>query len=117
MPTEYIDNCSVTTYTLPHHTKCSSKEWNDHEGKEGYLANQGFYLYRNGRLISKATWFGLSKKLDMRKLNKINDLGFINTPILCLIIKLYPINLQNYHHLNLQHIFEIQKVNLIPRYD
>ena len=71
LPTEYIDNCSVTTYTLPHHTKCSSKEWNDHEGKEGYLANQGFYLYRNGRLISKATWFGLSKKLDMRKLCRI----------------------------------------------
>ncbi len=71
LPTEHIDNCSVTTYTLPHHSKCSLKEWSDHEGKEGYLANQGFYLYRNGRLISKATWFGLSKKLDMRKLCRI----------------------------------------------
>ena len=33
-------------------------------GKEGYLFNQGFYLYRNGRLISLPTWFGIEKKLQ-----------------------------------------------------
>ena len=41
-------------------------------GKEGYLENQGFYLYRNNRLICKSTWFGLARKLEMRKLCRIS---------------------------------------------
>lgn len=31
-------------------------------GDEGYLQNQGFYVYRNRRLIEKATWFKVRKK-------------------------------------------------------
>ena len=72
-PPEIIANkCKVISYALPHHTKCSSEEWEYHAGEEGYLANQGFYLYRNGRLICKATWFGLARKLEMRKLCRIS---------------------------------------------
>ena len=63
-PPEVIANkCRVISYSLPHHTNCSSEDWDFHAGEEGYLANQGFYLYRNGRLICKATWFGLARKL------------------------------------------------------
>ena len=71
-PVEKIDNCKVTSYTLPHHTKCTEKEYNDHSGDEGYLENQGFYLYRRGRLICKSTWFNLGKKLEMRKLCRVS---------------------------------------------
>ena len=31
-------------------------------GDEGYMLNQGFYVYRNRRLIEKATWFKVRKK-------------------------------------------------------
>ena len=62
----------MISYSLPHHTNCSSEDWDFHAGEEGYLANQGFYLYRNGRLICKATWFGLARKLEMRKLCRIS---------------------------------------------
>ena len=72
-PPEVIANqCKVISYSLPHHTNCSSEDWDFHAGEEGYLANQGFYLYRNGRLICKATWFGLARKLEMRKLCRIS---------------------------------------------
>ena len=63
--------CKLQAYTLPHYSKCTEQEWRDHEGEEGYIANQGFYLYRNGRLITKATWFGLIKKLDITKLCRV----------------------------------------------
>ncbi|GIR16955.1 MAG: hypothetical protein CM15mP30_4940 [Pelagibacteraceae bacterium] len=41
----------------------------------GYMANQGFYLYRNGRLISKPTWFGLEKN---PKKENYAELGLIS---------------------------------------
>ena len=74
-PVEKIDNCKVTSYTLPHHTHCTEKEFNDHAdlgGDEGYLENQGFYLYRRGRLICKSTWFNYCKKSEMRNLCRIS---------------------------------------------
>ena len=72
-PAEIIANkCKVISYALPHHTNCTSEEWEYHGGEEGYLENQGFYLYRNGRLICKSTWFGLARKLEMRKLCRIS---------------------------------------------
>jgi hypothetical protein len=40
-------------------------------GDEGYLQNQGFYVYRNKRLIMKATWFRLVKKEELNKLIRV----------------------------------------------
>lgn len=40
----------------------SNAEYERHGGKEGYLQNQGFYVYRNRRLIEKSTWFRKRKK-------------------------------------------------------
>lgn len=40
----------------------TNDEYEKHGGKEGYLQNQGFYVYRNRRLIEKATWFRKRKK-------------------------------------------------------
>ena len=43
--------------TLPHHDKVSKADWTRYGGPEGYVKNQGFYLYRNRRLIVHGTWF------------------------------------------------------------
>ena len=61
----------VQPYVLPHHSKVSRSEYIKYAGEAGYLANQGFYIYRNKRLIVKATWFRLIKKEEMNKLIRI----------------------------------------------
>lgn len=53
----------IRPYVLPHKTKFD----NDDEvkaagGYKGWLHHQGFYVYRNERLIIYGTWFGLFKK-------------------------------------------------------
>ena len=53
----------IRPYVLPHKTKFA----NDDEvraagGYKGWLHHQGFYVYRNKRLIIYGTWFGLFKK-------------------------------------------------------
>lgn len=58
-------------YTLPHFSKLSPDEWEQHAGDRGYLRNQGFYLYRAGRLIVHGTWFGLMKQTELTKLARV----------------------------------------------
>lgn len=53
----------IQPYILPHKTKFTSEE--DFEkagGYRGWLHHQGFYVYRNRRLIIFGTWFGIFKK-------------------------------------------------------
>lgn len=57
--------------TLPHHKKVSAAEWERYAGSEGYLKNQGFYLYRNRRLIIHGTWFGLARQTELTKLCRV----------------------------------------------
>lgn len=61
----------VQAYVLPHHNKISRQEYDKYAGKGGYLHNQGFYVYRNKRLIIKGTWFRLIKKEELNKLIRI----------------------------------------------
>jgi hypothetical protein len=62
----------VQPYVLPHHSKAGSiAEYQKYAGEEGYLQNQGFYIYRNKRLIIKATWFRLIPKDELNKLIRI----------------------------------------------
>lgn len=43
--------------------------------REGFTATQGFYVYRGGRLISKASWYGLHKKeVATQKLRVLLDI-------------------------------------------
>ena len=35
------------------------------------MKNQGFYLYRNRRLIVHGTWFGLARQLELTKLSRV----------------------------------------------
>jgi hypothetical protein len=61
----------VQPYILPHHNKVSHEEYEQYAGEGGYLHNQGFYIYRNRRLIIKGTWFRLIKKEELNKLIRI----------------------------------------------
>lgn len=49
-------------YLLPRAVDSTPEEYREYAGNEGYLINQGFYVYRNRRLIEKATWFRQFKK-------------------------------------------------------
>ena len=61
----------VSPVTLPHHKKVSVDEWNKYAGPEGYVRNQGFYLYRNRRLIIHGTWFRLIRQQELTKLARV----------------------------------------------
>ncbi|MGL1957875.1 MAG: ATP-binding protein [Colwellia sp.] len=69
----YVDNqqISVQPYVLPHYTKVSLDTYEKYAGDGGYLHNQGFYVYRNKRLIIKNSWFRLMPKEELTKLIRI----------------------------------------------
>ena len=46
-------------------------EWDRYAGPEGYLRNQGFYVYRERRLIIHGTWFGLARQTELTKLARV----------------------------------------------
>lgn len=53
----------VKPYVLPHKTKfANDNDFKAAGGYKGWLHHQGFYVYRNRRLIIYGTWFGLLKK-------------------------------------------------------
>ncbi len=62
---------SVQAFTLPHHRKVSAAEWERFAGEAGYLKNQGFYVYREKRLIIHGTWFGLARQTELTKLARV----------------------------------------------
>ena len=61
----------VQAFTLPHHGKVTPAEWERHAGPEGYVKNQGFYVYRERRLIIHGTWFGLARQTELTKLARV----------------------------------------------
>lgn len=68
---------SVQPYVLPHHSKLSKDEFERAAGINGWTAQQGFYIYRNNRLISAGGWLSLGLTRDEHlKLTRIRiDLG------------------------------------------
>lgn len=62
---------TITPYILPHYTKMSAKDYEYYGGEGGYLKNQGFYVYRNKRLLISGTWFRLIPQSEMYKLARI----------------------------------------------
>ena len=62
---------TVQPYTLPHHGKVSPTVWEKYAGRGGYLKNQGFYVYREKRLIIHGTWFGLARQTELTKLARV----------------------------------------------
>jgi len=65
------ERISVQPYILPHHNKVNKQEWNQYAGERGYLQEQGFYVYRNRRLIIYGTWFRLIPKAELTKLLRV----------------------------------------------
>ncbi len=53
----------IKGFVLPHRSKLSAEEYNYGKGpRDSWTAHQGFYLYRNKRLIVSGDWLGLFKR-------------------------------------------------------
>ena len=50
---------TVTPYVLPHHSRLSGEKHRAAAGPAGWNAQQGFYVYRNRRLLLPGDWLGL----------------------------------------------------------
>lgn len=55
----HVLNIAVRGFVLPHKDKLSEEEYSKASGPDGWNAQQGFYLYRNERLILAGSWLGL----------------------------------------------------------
>lgn len=62
---------SVTPYIIPHFSKLSVQEREALGGDEGMVRNQGFYVYRNMRLIIHGTWFRLVPHGELSQLTRV----------------------------------------------
>ena len=67
------DVITVHCHKLPYPDKLTKEQLNRAQLEDGstLLENQGFYVYRNKRLIDYGTWFGLASKKDKTKLSRI----------------------------------------------
>ncbi len=54
----------VQPYILPHHSKIDAESYAKADGMNGWLAQQGFYVYRNERLLVAGDWLGLGYHKD-----------------------------------------------------
>ena len=61
----------VKPYILPHTSKLTQKELKELGGKDGLRKNQGFYVYRNKRLLVWGIWFRLMRQGDLSKLARV----------------------------------------------
>ena len=50
---------SVNPFVLPHHSRLSGEKHRSAGGPAGWNAQQGFYVYRNRRLLLPGDWLGL----------------------------------------------------------
>lgn len=75
LPTETVivdgQRVVVEAHILPHLSKLTQAEIAQAGGEEGLRRNQGFYVYRNLRLIAWGTWFRLAKQEEMTKLARV----------------------------------------------
>jgi hypothetical protein len=62
---------TMQAYVLPHYSKLTAREYEEFGGEDGYVRNQGFYVYRNRRLIISGTWFGLARYGELSKLVRV----------------------------------------------
>jgi len=62
----------VDPFILPHHSRLTSDEHSKAAGPKGWNAQQGFYIYRNKRLLVPGSWLNLGfKKEEHCKLGRI----------------------------------------------
>lgn len=61
----------VRPYILPHVSRMTADETRELGGKDGLRKQQGFYIYRNKRLLTWGTWFRMMRQGDLSKLARI----------------------------------------------
>jgi hypothetical protein len=61
----------VVPFILPHISKLSPNDMRRAGGEEGLRRYQGFYVYRNYRLINWGTWFRLARQEELTKLARV----------------------------------------------
>ena len=52
---------TVQAFVLPHRDRLDPKTYAAAEGPDGWTAQQGFYVYRNERLLVAGSWLGLGR--------------------------------------------------------
>lgn len=62
---------TLKAFTLPHISRLSRKQIELAGGEIGLRRQQGFYVYRNRRLIVWGTWFRLTKQEELTKLTRV----------------------------------------------
>lgn len=58
-------------YVLPHKSKLTEEIFKEAEGPKGWNEQQGFYIYRNDRMLLAGDWLGLFRKEEHYKLSRI----------------------------------------------
>lgn len=61
----------IQPFVLPHYSKLMASQYDRLGGEEGFLRNQGFYVYRNHRLIISGTWFRLVRHGELSQLVRV----------------------------------------------
>jgi hypothetical protein len=61
----------VRGFVLPHKSKLTEEEFRKAEGPGGWNEQQGFYIYRNERLLLAGEWLGMFRKEEHYKLARI----------------------------------------------
>ncbi|QPG05737.1 ATP-binding protein [Salinimonas marina] len=64
-------NILIKPFILPHFSKLDVVQQAEVGGEEGMIRNQGFYIYRNKRLIIHGTWFRLIPHGELSQLTRV----------------------------------------------
>ena len=65
------ETVNIKPFILPHYSKLKQSQYDKMGGEEGFLRNQGFYVYRNYRLIISGTWFRLARHGELSQLVRV----------------------------------------------
>lgn len=61
----------IRPYILPHISSLKNSEIDTLGGKDGLRKSQGFYVYRNKRLLIWGTWFRMMRQAELSKLARV----------------------------------------------
>ncbi|WP_312813774.1 ATP-binding protein [Sedimentibacter sp.] len=68
---QFNSSVGVYPFVLPHPSKMTKDEIEKYGGKDGLRSLQGFYVYRNKRLLIWGTWFRLTRMDEFSKLARV----------------------------------------------
>ena len=66
----------VRPFVLPFATELSNEDKHLIGGIENLRSKQGFYIYRNKRLIIWGTWFGMKQRAELTKNARISEFSY-----------------------------------------